>query len=74
MQVNSVLSGMDKKFRMDKEAFKASTAKEADNHLAYWKDKTYTERLEAAHFLIKHAYGIEDNTRMDKSVFQNRKR
>jgi hypothetical protein len=65
---------MDKKFRMDKTAFSATSFKEADNHVAYWEDKTYSERLAAAWFLIKHAYGIDDDTRMDKTVFECRRR
>ena len=65
---------MEQKFRMDKTAFEATNAKDADNHVKYWKDKTYHERIEAAWFLIKHAYQVNDNTRMDRTVFSERKR
>jgi hypothetical protein len=65
---------MEEKFRMDKTAFAATNTKDADNHLRYWKDKTFTERLDAAWFLIIHAYHIDENTRMDKTVFSKRRR
>ena len=58
---------------MDKTAFRTTSFKETDDHVAYWRDKSYRERLEAAWFLIKHAYGIDDDTRMDKTVFECRK-
>jgi hypothetical protein len=62
---------MQQKFRLDKTAFEAN---DADNHIKYWKDKSYSERLQAAWFLIQHAYGIDNKTRMDKTVFEKRKR
>jgi hypothetical protein len=65
---------MERKFRLDRTAFSATTVKEAGDHTKYWKDKTYTERLEAAFFLIRHAYQLDADARLDKSVFSKRKR
>ena len=65
---------MEEKFRLDRTAFKASTVKEADDHVTEWADKTPWERLEAAWFLINHAYGVDATTRLDRTVFSKRKR
>ena len=59
---------------MDKTAFQATNAEDANNHVRDWKDKTPLERLEAAWFLIKHAYGIDDNAKVDRTVFSKRTR
>lgn len=65
---------MEEKFRLDRTAFSAGSFQDANDHVSYWKDKTYKERLEAAWFLIMHAYGIDENTRMDKTIFEVRTR
>lgn len=65
---------MKEKFRLDRTAFSAGSFEEANDHTSYWKNKTYKERLEAAWFLIMHAYGIDENTRLDRTVFSARKR
>jgi hypothetical protein len=64
---------MEEKFRLDKTAFKATNAKDADDHVTEWKDKTPWERLEAAWFLINHAYGTDSKTKVDRTVFSKRR-
>jgi hypothetical protein len=61
-------------FRLDRTSFKATTVEKANDHISYWRNKSYKERLEAASFLIMHAYQIDINTRLDRSVFSKRKR
>jgi len=65
---------MSEEFRMDKTAFKATNAEDADDHVSEWRNKSLTERLNAAWFLIRHAYGAEAEKPMDKTVFSMRKR
>ena len=65
---------MEEKFRLDRTAFKATNAKDADDHVTEWRNKTPRERMEAAFFLICNAYGIDAKTQMDKTVFSMRKR
>ena len=66
---------MEEKFRLDRTAFKATNAKDADDHVTEWKDKTYAERLNAMSYLIGMAYGIDyKTTRLDRTVFSKRKR
>jgi hypothetical protein len=65
---------MEEKFRLDRAAFKATNVKDADDHVTEWRNKTPFERLEAAFFLINHAYGTDSKTRVDRTVFAKRKR
>lgn len=65
---------MESKFRLDRTAFKATNAKDADDHVTEWKNKTYIERLEAAWFLINQVYGTTSKTPLDRTVFSKRKR
>ena len=65
---------MEQKFRLDRTIFKATNAKDADDHVTDMKDKTYIERLEAAWFLINQVYGTNSKTRLDRTVFSQRKR
>ena len=65
---------MEKKFRLDRTAFKATNVKDADDHVTDMKNKTYIERLEAAWFLINQVYGTNSKTRLDRNVFSQRKR
>ena len=64
---------MEQKFRLDKTAFKATNAEEADNHVADLQNKIYKERLEAAWALIHQAYGTTAETKLDRTVFSKRK-
>jgi hypothetical protein len=60
--------------RLDRNIFKATNAKEASNHIQDWKDRSYKERLEGAFFLICHAYSIDADLKMDRTIFEKRKR
>ena len=52
---------------------KATNAKDADDYVTYWKDKTYKERLAAAWVLINQVYGTTSKTKLDRTVFSKRK-
>jgi hypothetical protein len=65
---------MENRFRLDKTAFSVRSFKDADDHVTEWMDKTPWERLEAAFFLINHAYGINSKTKLDRTVFSKRRR
>jgi hypothetical protein len=64
---------MSHSFKLDKTICKATTAAAADKHQDYWKSKTLAERMAAAYYLIKQAYGTDDNTRLDRTVISMRK-
>lgn len=60
---------VEKKYRLDKTAFKTQTFKEADDQISFWKDKTYSQRLEAASYLICQAYNVKPTTKLDRTKF-----
>lgn len=60
-------------YKFDKTAFRAMTFEEADDHYSYWKDKSLSERLDAAFYLINTFYGVDKHTPLDKTVFSKRK-
>jgi hypothetical protein len=63
------------KYRLDRTFGKAQTLKEADDNRKYWLQKSVTERLGAAWYLISCAYGfdIENPPRLDKNIFSMRR-
>ncbi len=67
-------SAQNASFRLDRSVFKATDAASASNHTADWKDRSYADRLAAAWFLIRHAYRLDGNIKMDRTVFAKRKR
>jgi hypothetical protein len=60
-------------YRLDKTVFRAQTAAEADNHIAYWLTKTAQERMAAACYLINQLYGATPQTPLNRTVFSKRK-
>ena len=66
---------VEEKFRLDRTSFKTTYAKDADDHVTEWKEKTYAERLNGMCYLIGMAYGIDYRaTRPDITFFSMRKR
>lgn len=65
-----------KDYSLDRTAFKAQTAQEAADHSAYYKNKSWKERLEIAGYLnaVAFNYPVNNPPRMDKSIFQARQR
>jgi hypothetical protein len=61
------------KYRLDRTAFKIQTFEEANNHYRFWKNKSYSERLDAAFFLINTVYNTSPFTRLNRTVFSKRK-
>lgn len=58
---------------MDKTAFKIQTIEEANGHYGPWENKSYSERLDAAFYLISMAFGVKPSTKLDRTVFTKRK-
>ena len=67
------MSDADNKYHLDKTAFAAMSFEESDNHYGHWKNKSYSERLDVAFFLIHQSYGTTNKTPIDKTVFSQRK-
>jgi hypothetical protein len=64
-----------KEERLDRNAFSMLTFAEADNTVAFWRQKTPGERIHAAYILSIRAYGYdpENEPRLDRTVFSMRK-
>ena len=62
-------------YRLDKTAFQAMTAQEADDYQRDYKHYTVQQRLEIALYLTGMAYNfdIKNPPRMDKTIFQTAK-
>ncbi|HMO62728.1 MAG TPA: hypothetical protein PKC39_12055 [Ferruginibacter sp.] len=58
---------------MQRTVVSASTFEEADNHVSYWLDKSTTERLNAACFIINNLFSVSPDTKMRKDVLTARK-
>jgi hypothetical protein len=65
---------MDGQFKLDRTAFQAGTAEQMDNNVQDWDNATYHERLAAACYLINQLYGTTPQTKLDKTVFEARRR
>jgi hypothetical protein len=65
----------EKKYRLDKSAFRIHTFEEASNNKEYWLSKSPSERWHAAWYLICSAYDLdpENPPRLDRSVFSMRR-
>ena len=60
-------------YRLDKTAFNSQTLQEANDHYGFWKNKTQSERLNAAFYLIVQAYNVTAATRLNRKAFSKRK-
>ena len=62
-------------YRLDKHFSKKHTFQEASNSYGYWKNKSITERLHAANFLILTTWGFDPNQppKLDRSIFSMKK-
>jgi len=65
---------MEKEFKLDRTQVSAMSFDEADNHVAYWADKSERERLNAACFLIYQIFGTNQYTKVDRTITDKRKR
>jgi len=63
------------KFRLDRTAFSIQPFEAQGKNREYWLSKTTDERLAAAWYLTKCAYGLDPEIehRLDRTVFSMRK-
>lgn len=61
-------------YKLDRNAFRAHSLKEASEHSSYYKHLTWLERLSVAYYLNSVAYGFDKSNppRIDKSKFSAR--
>ena len=63
----------EEKYRLERTVLKSMTAEEADDHVTYWNNKTESERLNAACFIINQIFGVTPFDKIDFSYADKRK-
>jgi hypothetical protein len=63
----------EKEYKLDRTVLQLMTFEEADDHITYWKNKTETERLNAACFLINQIFGTSPDDKIDLRFTDKRK-
>lgn len=60
-------------FRMDRTVAKKLTFEQADDHVTFYKDKSYNERLNNSCFIINHIFQVTPITKLDRTIIHKRK-
>ena len=63
----------EKKYKLDRTVLQSMTAEEADDHVSYWKNKTESERLNAACFIINQIFGVSSSDKIDLKFTDKRR-
>ncbi len=63
----------EKKYKLDRSLLKSMTVEEADDHVTYWDDKTETERLNSACFIINQIFCVTPFDKIDFAYSDKRK-
>jgi hypothetical protein len=62
-----------KSIRMNRKIVAKSSFEEADNHVAFYENKTPLERLNYASDIINSVYGTKSTDKVDRTVVTSRK-
>lgn len=60
-------------YKMNRSVLSSSSFEEADNHVAYWQNKTPIERLNGACFIINNLFNVTAATKIKKNIITSRK-
>lgn len=63
----------EREYNLERTVIQSMTFEEADDHVTYWKDKTETERLNAACFLINQIFHTSPGDKIDLGFTDKRK-
>ncbi len=63
----------EEKYKLDRTELRSMTFEEADDHVTFWKDKTESERLNAACFIINQIFGVTPSDKIDFNFIDKRK-
>jgi hypothetical protein len=63
----------ENEYKLDRAVLQSLTVKEADDHVTYWNNKTGSERLNAACFIINQIFGVSPSDKIDITVIDKRK-
>lgn len=62
-----------KEYKLDRMVLQSMTLEEADDHVTYWKNKTQSERLDAACFIINQIFNVSPTDKIDFKFSDKRK-
>ena len=62
-----------KEYKLDRSFLKSMTVEEADDHVTYWHNKTESERLNAACFIINQIFDVSPSNKIDLKITDKRK-
>ena len=60
-------------YKLDRTVLQSMTAEEADDHVTYWNNKTESERLNAACFIINQIFDVGPFDKIDLKFTDKRK-
>ncbi len=63
----------EKGYKLDRTILQSMTVEEADDHVTYWINKTETERLNAACFIINQIFNVTPFDKIDLKFTDKRK-
>jgi hypothetical protein len=63
----------EKEYNLERSVLKSMTFEEADDHVTYWNNKTESERLNAACFIINQIFEVSSSDKIDFSFTDKRK-
>jgi hypothetical protein len=62
-----------KDYKLDRMVLQSMTLQEADDRVTYWKNKTQSERLDAACFIINQIFNVSPTDKIDFKFSDKRK-
>jgi len=62
-----------KEYQLERQILQSTTFEQADDHVTYWNDKTETERLNAACFIIHQIFNTTPFDKVDLKFTDKRK-
>lgn len=63
----------ENEYKLDRSLLQSMTIDEADDHVTYWNDKTESERLNAACFIINQIFNVSPLEKIDLKFTDKRK-
>ena len=63
----------EREYKLDRAVLQSITVEEADDHVTYWNNKTESERLNAACFIINQIFNVGPTDKIDLRFTDKRK-
>ncbi len=63
----------EREYKLDRTVLQSMTVAEADDHVTYWNNKSESERLNAACFIIYQIFNVSPSDKVDLRFTDKRK-